>query len=502
VTVRPSKGSASSKLAFLRHVLYNLLGQGAPLLAAVFAIPRLIHGLGTDRFGVLTLAWMVIGYFSLFDFGLSRALTQVVSADLADRQSTHAPSLVWPALTAMALLGGVGSLVAGFTSPWLVHSVLRIPPELQGETLRAFVLLAIAIPIVVATSGLVGVLTAFHRFGIINAIRAPLGVLTFMLPLATLAYSRSLVAVVGALIVARTVALIAHIGVTWRLMPPLTPGLLLRVRLISPLFRFGAWMTVTNIISPILAYLDRFVVGALLSVAAVAYYATPYEMVTKLLVVPGAILGVLFPAIAATYAVDESRTVRLLERATKYVALILFPAALMVVCFASEGLTLWLGAAFAQHSTIVLQWLAIGVFVNGIAQVFATLIQGMGRPDMTAKLHLIEVPLYLTTLWWAITRYGIAGAAVAWTARVLVDGALLFWASHGLLRVDLRQLRRIGAGVLVAVGALFVAILLDGFAYRRGIAIIAITLLLPFAWFIILDLEDRAMLTARRVESR
>ena len=31
------------------------------------AIPRLIEALGTARFGLLTLAWVVIGYFSLFD---------------------------------------------------------------------------------------------------------------------------------------------------------------------------------------------------------------------------------------------------------------------------------------------------------------------------------------------------------------------------------------------------------------------------------------------------
>lgn len=62
-----------------RNGVFNIIGQGVPLLAAFFAIPRLIHGLGTDRFGVLTLVWMVIGYFSLFDLGLGRALTQVVA---------------------------------------------------------------------------------------------------------------------------------------------------------------------------------------------------------------------------------------------------------------------------------------------------------------------------------------------------------------------------------------------------------------------------------------
>ena len=65
-----------------RNVVWNLLGTVAPLLVAVPAVPRLINGMGTDRFGVLTLAWVVIGYFSLFDFGFGRALTKLVAEKL------------------------------------------------------------------------------------------------------------------------------------------------------------------------------------------------------------------------------------------------------------------------------------------------------------------------------------------------------------------------------------------------------------------------------------
>src|SRR5207245_5800245 len=95
--------------------------------------------------------------------------------------------------------------------------------------------------------------------------------------------------------------------------------------------------------------------------------------------------------------------------------------------FAHEGLRAWLGAEFAQHGAPVLRWLAVGVFINGIAQVFATHLQGIGRPDLTAKLHLIELPIYVPALWLAIHYFGIVGAAMAWTVRVALDGALLFW---------------------------------------------------------------------------
>src|ERR1700721_1057348 len=68
-----------------RNTVWNLVGQIAPMAVGLFAIPRLISSLGTDRFGVLTIAWMVVGYFSFFDLGLGRAMTNLLSSSLATK---------------------------------------------------------------------------------------------------------------------------------------------------------------------------------------------------------------------------------------------------------------------------------------------------------------------------------------------------------------------------------------------------------------------------------
>jgi O-antigen/teichoic acid export membrane protein len=54
-----------------RNTLFNLIGQGLPLVVAVVTIPFIIQGLGIDRFGLLSLAWVVLGYFAIFDSGLA-----------------------------------------------------------------------------------------------------------------------------------------------------------------------------------------------------------------------------------------------------------------------------------------------------------------------------------------------------------------------------------------------------------------------------------------------
>ncbi|GAJ20536.1 unnamed protein product, partial [marine sediment metagenome] len=205
----------------------------------------------------------------------------------------------------------------------------------------------------------------------------------------------------------------------------------------------------------------------LLSVAAVAYYATPYEVVTKLLIIPAALAGVLFPAFSTGFTQDRSHTELLFSRGVKYIFLSLFPISLLIVTLASEGLDLWLGAEFAKNSTRVLQWLTVGVFINSLAQMAFALIQGTGRPDLTAKLHLIELPFYLVMVWWLIGAYGIEGAAIAWVVRIVVDTIILFGMAQRFLPTTASIIKRkvlalAGALLMLAIGSLQISFIIKG----------------------------------------
>jgi O-antigen/teichoic acid export membrane protein len=473
--------------------LFNLLGQVIPFLAGLLAIPFLIKGLGTERFGVLTLAWIVVGYFSIFDLGLGRALTQVVAERTSGVADAKAPSVTWPALGAMLLLGVAGAALLAGTAPWLTRSALRIPEGLEHETVVALWILAAAVPFVVVTAGLTGILTAFHRFGIINAIRVPMGLWSFVAPLLLLPWTTSLVWVAVVLALGRLFACGAYAWACRGVMPPIG-GTFAEVR---PLFRFGAWMTVSTTLSPIMQYLDRFVIGAMISMAAVAYYVTPYEAVTRILVIPGALLGVLFPVFAASHREDRPRLTRLYLLGTKYIALLLFPVMLLIGAFAHEGLTLWLGEEFGAQGGSVLQVLVLGVFANGVAQVFATLLQGMGRPELSAKLHLVELPLYLVALWGGIRYFGILGAAVAWTARMIADGAILLWITHRVLGDNGTLARKVGGGLLVAVATLAAPMLIPALGLRVAVTAGILVVGAVVTWRAVLDEEERVVVRDR-----
>jgi len=427
-----SRAHLTSGRTLVRSATWFFFGELVPLLAAIVALPLIIHSLGVERFGVLAIAWGVIGYFALLDLGIGRALTREVSIMLGSHRDAEIRETARIALLAMAMMGLLGAVPLFLLSPWFAGELFRIAPSLEEESRWVFRLLALLLPMVMATAAAHAVLVAYQRFDILSKVRIPQGLLVYLGPLLVLPFTSSLSVIVGVLLAVRFVSMVVLVRACFGVMPS-SPVVGLRMNRLVPLLKMGGWVTVSNVVGPLMVYLDRFVIGALISVSAVAFYVTPYDLVTKLWLIPSAVVATLFPAFSASASHNADRLASLYEKGIGYITIFIFPAVLILSVFAEDGLRLWLGPEFAEQSTAVVQWLAIGVFINSIAHVPFALLQGTGRADLTAKLHIIELPFYVVACVWLIIHYGIIGAAVAWSARVIVDAILLLWLARRLL---------------------------------------------------------------------
>lgn len=491
IAPRSTTEHATSTRTLARNSVLNLLGVCVPTLAALLAIPPLTKGLGTARFGLLALGWMVIRYFGLFDLGVGRALTQLVAEKLGTDNAPDISELVWTALALMLLLGSGGALILSSVSPWLACSALRIPASLRSEVLAALYLLAYAIPVVICSSGLRSVLEAKLHFDLVNVVHILVGTFSFVGPLLVLPFSSSLTYTVTVLVIGRFLACLAYLLLCLHTMPELRLGFVLKPAAVLPLLRFGGWVTVTNVISPLMAYMDRVLTSALTSATAVAYYATPQEVVTKLSAIPGALTNALFPAFSATSTQGHACASVLLDRGVRYVFLAVFPATLLMSALAFEILDLWVGPEFAQNGAGVLRLLAIGALANSLARVGFTFLQGTGRADLTGKVHLVELPFYLLAVWWLTSQHGIVGAAAAWTIRMVVDALLMLGITRQLMPASTPTMRR---AVLYMGGALplmaFFGLPL-GVAWKAILLLLALVVFVLLSWFLLLMPRER-----------
>ncbi len=481
-----------------KNSLFNLLGYGIPIVFALVIIPFLIKGLGTERFGILNLAWVIIGYFSFFDFGIGRALTKILAEKIGVNQDEEIPGIFWTSFYMMLAISLVGTIILLFFTPTFIYNVFKISKALQPETLKTFYVLALSIPVVTTTAGIRGALEAYQKFGIINVIRIFLGVSMFLVPLLCLIFTNSLFWIVFFLLVVRIIVWLLYLIQCFKLNQKLKSQLRFEKKLIKPILKLSGWMTVSNIIVPLMVYLDRFLIGALVSATAIAYYATPYEAVTKLLLVPGALIGVLFPAFSASYSNNPDFTKKLSFRAVKYIFIFLFPVVLLIITFAHEGMGLWLGKKFADHSTLILQLLAAGVLFNGIAYIPFTFLQGIGRPDITAIVNLIELPFYCIGMWLAIKFYGINGAALVWLLRMLVDALILFLFSMKIISAHLEfNFKMSYAYILVLVSASILPILISSISFKFVFVLVILSAFLIISWKYFLLEEERMYLISR-----
>ena len=359
---------------------WNLCGTVLPMTIGVFVLPRLVERFGAGRFGILAIAWALVGYLSLFDFGLGRTLTKLVAERLGCGDTDAIPALWSGALALITAQGVIGGGLLAAISPWLANSVLKLPGELQAEALRSLLVVALMVPVVTSSAGLRGFLEAHCAFPALNTVKIFLGISGFLGPLIVIGFSRNVSYAILTLFAGRLGAWYAYWVLCRRLTAtPFRLLLLSRSELMS-LLRFGGWMTVSNVVSPMMNSLDTFLVGALVSVSQIQYYSIPAEAVTKGLLIPSSLAAALFPVFSALFAADRSRAEYIYAQSILLLSVCLAPFVVGCVLLAKPGLSLWMGAEFAGRSYRVAQVIAAGVFMNGIASVPFAYSAGIRAP--------------------------------------------------------------------------------------------------------------------------
>jgi O-antigen/teichoic acid export membrane protein len=424
-----------------RNVLVNIAAWALPALAALVSIPLLARGLGPVRFGLLTFAWGAAGIFSLFDFGLGRALTRLVSVRLSTSLDHEVADLVWAASWILLGLTSVLAVTGVIAAPYLVDHFMKVPAEYRDEAVGVLRLLAVAVPPLAHGVTLRGVLEAAQKFSLSARLRVPMGVVVYAGPLIALLAGGDARVAVGVIVVGRTLYWLGHFLVIGAVVPGLARPRIPHHGAVRELFAVGGWITVSNVIGPVLSNADRVVVASAFPIAASGWYGTASEVATKQFLFTGALQPVLFPALAASYGPDPDRAVALMWRATKVTLLVIFASAFVLAAFARPLLQVWMRSAYSPIAAQVLPWLAIAVFINCLAQVPFAMLQGAVDAKGAAFMYMLELPLYVGMLVWFGHLWGIPGIAFAWLGRMSIDAigqwsimAARFPASRGVVR--------------------------------------------------------------------
>lgn len=427
-----------------RSATFNFIGGILPMFVALVTTPIYLHYIGAARYGVLAIVWMVQGYFGFLDLGLSSATSNRI-AQLGEEPHREREAVLWTALILNAALGLAGG-VALYALMHVLLSYFDMGEALRLELLPALPCVACLVPLSNLISVFNGALVGRERFGTLNVVTLPVTLMYQLVPLgAALLLGPNLRYLVYGTLVAGVAALLVTAFAVWRVFPlRLAAGP--RRDLVGKLFSYGAWISVTSLAQPLLETADRLMIGHALGPQAVTYYQVPFNLAGRVRIFPSVIARTLFPRLSA---LDPASAAALSSSSIRGLAVALTPMTVFGIFLMHPFLSLWVGQEFAARAASVGETILVGIWLTSIASLAACHLQATGKPGIVARFQAYEMVPFFILLWWMLQHFGVLGAALAWSARCLLDGVLLLHAA----RLDARPARMLAAPALIVAVA-------------------------------------------------
>lgn len=421
-------GATSHNVA--RNSALYFTSLGVPAVAALFLVPVTVRALGPARFGLLALAWAVAESTGIFDFGLGKATIRFVGDATAKGLDRMREVVVASVLTQTAM-GTLAGVLLLFFAPLLVNRVFSIAPANKTEAIAMFRVLALHMPVLLCIASMRASLEGAQRFDISTPLRIPSTLASVVVPAWAASAGYSLSAILWILLAVRVLLAFLTVYAVKRVLVPGPWSLPSNWKVLREMLGYSGWVAVSTIVGPVLGSFDRFTVGSVIGGTGLGYYSGASEGANRVLLIPVTAFSAMLPALSATDASDgRERSIAVTRAGQRQLAALLLPVCLVLVAFGPAILGFWLGGSFADAAGTALRILAIGIFLAGLAILPLALLYGSGRPDLPAKINLIQVALHIPITIILTRALGISGAALSVTILRGEDFIFYEWAAR------------------------------------------------------------------------
>lgn len=404
-----------------RNFGYNLLGTVLPIVVALVSVPFYIHLIGLERYGIVGIALMLMGYMGFIDFGLGRSTLQAV-AKYRNRGNAVISRIIFSAGMVNIGLGCLGGLAIYLISSIYFSQYMTMASGLRTELMAALPLIAITFPMIIMTNLFSFTLQATGRFVDFNVCQVFNSVSMQVLPiLAAVLVKPHLDVVFMAVLVARVLSLGITAFCCHRHILRGQPFRFSQIRA-RQLLRFGGWVSLAGIGSGFLVITDRLMIGSAMGPAAAGIYNIPMQLASRLVIVPGALVDALFPHVAQS-KLDAAR--QIWGGAVCAILAVMTPICAGLVLVLEPLLTLWVGERIAVEAALPGRILVLAFWGNSLALVPHTGLQATGRPNRVVYAQLFEIVIYFPALYFGLKYAGLTGAALAFALRCNIDHIFL-----------------------------------------------------------------------------
>ncbi len=382
-------------------------------LAFLITTPQIISNFGIERFGFISLLLILFSTASLLDLGVARAIIYYISNN---RKEIEKLSVIWLVLI---LIAGWAFIISGLMYVSFEYFLLsndNVGDLLKGELRDSKPFICATFFIVIIHAVFRGVLEGLEYFGITSVVKTFIAVSIASLLYISYLSSSDLKYASEVIFYTRfsvLVLLMLYVGL--KIKKPVT----IDIDSIRMILTFSWKASVSSLSSTLLNYLDRFFGAIYANPVLFGGYSLLSDAILRSLFIPGAISAVLYPSLATSSMIEKQHK---FNRAIKYVLVVMLPILFLVTVMGDVVLSYWLGYSLPELDVgYYLFIISLGVLFLSLSQVYYAYLQGVGSVGYTAKLHILQLVIFIPLFYIMAKEYGMFGIVITWCIRAFVD---------------------------------------------------------------------------------
>lgn len=408
-------------MSLKRNIIANYINQIYTTLVGIIFVPIYIRYMGAEAYGLVGFFSMLQAWFNLLDLGLSPTIARESARYHGGAMSALEYRRIYRALSSIFSLTSIlGGSILFFLSDTIAHKWLNATTLPTKEVLLAVQIMSISIALRWLCGLYRGVISGAEKQVLLSGFTSIISSLRFIAVIFSMwkwGFTPKVFFIHQLL-----VALIELTGL-WIISSLLLPkkSLLSKrigwsIRPIKPLLKFSLTIAFTSSVWVLVTQTDKLALSKILPLVDYGYFTAVVLVASGIGIISGPISNAIMPHMARLQAECKNQElISVYRHATRLVALIAMPTAMILAFFSRQILWAWTGdAALVEKSATVLTLYASGYGIMAVSA-FPYYLQ-YAKGDL--KLHLIGNVLFvlflIPSIIWSTTKYGMEGAGWTW----------------------------------------------------------------------------------------
>jgi O-antigen/teichoic acid export membrane protein len=400
-------------------ISWNALSLIVQVVIALLCLPIYLKLLSSTNMAIVTLIWSTISLSYVLDLGFTRIVTQKLSASINNKEKNKLKQIISNNLIIVSIVSLVVSIATSLIFLYYITSdnnKIKIDNEIM---VHIFINILIIIYFNILSTFIIGVFDGLQKIEISSIVRIISSVTFIGIP-ALILKNNPLIEIQNIFILMSILKISLFILLLYMIKKYIKkPSMTRAIKIYIIYFQKARWVIVTNFCGSILNQIDRFIIPLYCNSLQLINFSIASDLIQRGISLLGIISSSVFPLISG------KKDIKTEKYAEKIISILTIMGLITSYIIIDEFIDWWLSGVDIENIGLLFKIMLIGWAASGYGLLYLNIIQSKGRMEITGKLHIIEVILFVPIIYFLIINYGVIGAAIGWNIRVIFDSFAL-----------------------------------------------------------------------------